>query len=132
MFIFVKNYADEGKIARFDEIRGFEAKPARRTARGQSGRHLPHSCRAQQTGIRSAAENSQEVSADQPRLAAARLATDVPYGKRKKVAGCKRRTHARRRIRSGTRNPGIGQRIIRRTICGIENAGLTEQCRPAA
>lgn len=49
-----------------------------------------------------------------------------------KVTGCKRRTHARRRIRSGTRNPGSGQRIIRRTICGIGNAGLTEQCRPAA
>ena len=54
-FIFVKNYADEGKIARFDEKRRIEAEPACRAARDQSRRNIPHSRRTQQTGLRFAA-----------------------------------------------------------------------------
>ena len=48
MFIFVKICANEGKIARFDETRRFEAEPARGDARNQPGRNLPHSRRTKQ------------------------------------------------------------------------------------
>lgn len=65
-FIFVKNYADEGKIARFDEKRRIEAEPACRAARDQSRRNIPHSRRTQQTGLRFAAKDPQEVSRINP------------------------------------------------------------------
>ena len=66
MFIFVKNCVNEGKIARFDETRRFEAEPARGDARNQPGRNLPHSQGSQQAELRFATEDSQEVSSTQP------------------------------------------------------------------
>ena len=48
-------------------------KPSRRAAGNQSRRNLPYSRRTKQTGLRSAAKDSPEVSPDQPGLAAARL-----------------------------------------------------------
>lgn len=52
---------------------GLKPSQARRTAGNQSRRNLPYSRRTKQTGLRSAAKDSPEVSPDQPGLAAARL-----------------------------------------------------------
>jgi hypothetical protein len=78
LFIFVKNYADEGKITRSDEKRRFEVKPACRHARNQSGGNLPYFGRTQQTRIRFAPENTPTLPPNQSGLAAARQRPDVP------------------------------------------------------
>ena len=61
--------------------------PACRNTWSQSGRNLPHSRRTQQAGLRFASEDSQKVSANQPRLAVAWLATNVPRRTSRHIAG---------------------------------------------
>ena len=103
MFIFVKNYADEGKIARSDEKRRIEAEPARGTARNQSGWNFPYSRRAKQTGLRFVTKESPEGPANQSRLAAARFRQDVSRQRTRTIrtGHCGRIVDLRRIVRSG-------------------------------
>lgn len=72
-----KKYRYEGQNPGIVEIRRVEIESTRRTPRDQSGGNLPYIVRTQQTRIRIATEDSQEVSADRPRLVVTRCPPNV-------------------------------------------------------
>ena len=77
-------------------------KPARGTARNQSGGNFPYSRRAKQTGLRFVTKDSPEVPANQSRLAAARFRQDVSRQRTRTIrtGRCGRIVDLRRIVRS--------------------------------